>query len=72
MINALETRCICDWLADLQVPLEKEDMYMPQAEAFVSAVRSRDSSGIRSTYEDAVESYKVSQWITAASSAERA
>lgn len=56
----------------MQVELEKEDMYMPQAEAFVNAVQTRDSSGIRSTYDDAVKSYNVSQWISAAASADRA
>ncbi len=50
--------------------LESEDMYKPQARAFVEAVRSGDTSGIHSLFSDAVESYKVSQWITAASSAD--
>ena len=42
-------------------------MYKPQARAFVEAVRTGEVSGIHSLYGDAVESYKVSQWITEAS-----
>jgi predicted dehydrogenase len=53
-----------------KVDLESEDMYKPQARAFVEAVRTGDTSGIHSLFSDAVESYKVSQWITAASSAD--
>ena len=56
----------------VQVPLDEEDMYQPQARAFVEAVRSGDISHIKSPYLDAVESYKASQWITAAASADQA
>ena len=49
-----------------QVPLGKADMYAVQAEEFVAAIRTGDCSAIRSLYSDAAESYKVSQWITAA------
>lgn len=54
-----------------KVDLETEDMYKPQARAFVEAVRTGDTSGIHSLFSDAVESYKVSQWITEASTADR-
>ena len=47
-------------------------MYAAQAEAFIAAIQSGDSSGIRSLYLDAVKSYEATQWITAASSADRA
>jgi hypothetical protein len=53
------------------VNLESEDMYKPQARAFVEAVRTGDTSGIHSLYGDAVESYKVSQWISVASDRQR-
>ncbi len=56
----------------MQVALDDEDMYQPQARAFVEAIQSGDDSGIKSPFLDAVESYKVSQWITAASTANQA
>ena len=54
-----------------QVPLKKADMYAVQAEEFVTAIRTGDCTAIRSLYSDAAESYKVSQWITAATASAR-
>lgn len=64
-------RYVMSALLYFQVPLDNKDMYEPQAEAFVEAVRTGNTSGIRSLYMDAVQSFKASQWITAASTAEQ-
>lgn len=57
---------------DWQVPIEEGDMYMSEAQAFVEAVRGGDRSCILSSYSDAVETYKTSLWITAASCGNKA
>ena len=52
----------------MQAELNLEhDMYEAQFKDFLHAVRTGDSSQIRSLYHDAVRTYETSRWITDAS-----
>lgn len=54
---------------NLQAELNLDhDMYEAQFKDFLHAVRTGDSSSIRSLYHDAVRTYETSRWITDASS----
>ena len=49
----------------VQVSVPATDMFMVQAEAFINAIKTGDTSSLRSPYADALESYKISKAIAA-------
>ena len=55
----------------MQVPLDDQDMYLIEAEAFISAIKTGKTDAIQSLHEDSALSYQATQWITSASSEDR-
>jgi len=49
---------------DVETPFPDDDPYLTEDSVFLNAVRTRDSSLIKSTYADSVKTYKLTYKIT--------
>ena len=52
-----------DQMQNVPIPAGEDDMYLNELSAFIEAVRSSDTSGIRSPYDDALKTYELTQII---------